>query len=394
MGKGVLVLLAGVCLAASAEAVWYVNGDSSGPQDGKSWDTAFRTIQRAIDAAHGGDIWVAKGVYDEPRFSMLHSPPVNTGSLVLDGSLYGGFAGTETSRNQRNWRTRVTTIDGSRSRGGSRAYHVVVCPGFAILDGFTITGGLAQGAIDGDSGGPDAPDMPWTCGAGLYSESPYLVVKNCTFRNNEAHGRYTWSADWRKYVCELPMGRGGALYALNGAVMIQDCSFIYNKANDRGGAIYHAGGDLSLRDCVFTQNTAEGYLRDEYGFGESGRGGAVCALTATADFRACQFTRNTAGRRGGGLYAFEAEVTVGDCDFLLNQAHGDYEGDEGEAEPIGAGGGAYCSYGSVEVVRSVFDRNSTNYAGGGLALWLDLSAQGVGGPVVAGAVGDVPRGES
>ena len=95
--------------------MWHVDLDNeSGPEDGLTWPTAFATIQPAIDAAHdagGGEVWVAEGTYSNERTSVVEfeglglvSPSVDTGSLrTRDGvDMYGGFAGTEMTRNDRD----------------------------------------------------------------------------------------------------------------------------------------------------------------------------------------------------------------------------------------------------------------------------------------------------
>jgi hypothetical protein len=120
-----LIYLAMLFVFQSASAaVWYVDKDNtSGTEDGTSWATAYPTIQPAIDAASadgGGEVWVAEGAYDETRVSPFHEPVVDTGSLVLKSGvdLYGGFIGlgaegNETAREERDWESNLTTIDGS-----------------------------------------------------------------------------------------------------------------------------------------------------------------------------------------------------------------------------------------------------------------------------------------
>ncbi|MDI6827511.1 MAG: hypothetical protein QME62_03395 [Armatimonadota bacterium] len=93
----VMILTASACLSA----VIYVKPDGNDANDGLSWNTAKKTIGAGLDTALSGDeVWVAKGTYVERI------------TLKVGVGLYGGFEGTETSRDQRNWRTNVTIIDG------------------------------------------------------------------------------------------------------------------------------------------------------------------------------------------------------------------------------------------------------------------------------------------
>jgi len=171
LGLGVAV---GFSLMSSA-SVWYVDKDnSSGDEDGRSWGTAFSTIQPAIDAAFedgGGEVWVAEGVYDEERQSIMDidlRPDsenwVDTGSIVMAAGvhLYGGFIGSEMERSDRDWELRQSVLEGSTSCAGGPAIHVVAGADDATLDGFTVSGGNAKifGGATGGGGG---------VGGGLYS---------------------------------------------------------------------------------------------------------------------------------------------------------------------------------------------------------------------------------
>ena len=108
--------------------------------DGSSWALAKKTVQSGIDAVsvNGGEAWVAAGTYNE-RITLKNY-----------AYLYGGFAGTESQKDQRNWKANVTALDGQR--GGS----VVTCKGGYLLsgvDGFTIRNGKASNGGGIDCGG-------------------------------------------------------------------------------------------------------------------------------------------------------------------------------------------------------------------------------------------------
>ncbi|MEA3361199.1 MAG: hypothetical protein U9R17_17580 [Thermodesulfobacteriota bacterium] len=129
--------------AASAEN-WYVNGDIGTSGNGTTWSEAFPTIQDAVDAASEDDeIWVKKGTY-------LLSAQINVDKTV---GIYGGFAGDEIQRSQRDWANNVTTIDGQDS-----VYHCFYITANATIDGLTITRGNANGSSpDYRGGGPILP---------------------------------------------------------------------------------------------------------------------------------------------------------------------------------------------------------------------------------------------
>ena len=191
----------------SSGAVYYVDPTGNNTT-GKSWVNAFWSLQDAIDAANadaggnGGEVWVAGGpenapiIYDETRATLwggsVGDPGRQAGSLIMKSNvgLYGGFEGyrggagrQETSRLQRNRAKNVCVIDGSTSRAGSPAYHVVVfgtrlaATVNAVLDGFVIQGGHAAGIT--------ADYHTWR-GGGIYNYGSAPTIANCIIRDNRA----------------------------------------------------------------------------------------------------------------------------------------------------------------------------------------------------------------
>ncbi len=118
-------------------SIIYVKHDAPGPEDGTSWAKAYRTIQKAIDAAaerDGAWIWVAQGVYQEAL-------NLKTGAILM-----GGFQGSEIDVSDRNPALYRTILLGD---GKDR---VLFMQHKTMVDGFTITGGgggddLAGGGI-------------------------------------------------------------------------------------------------------------------------------------------------------------------------------------------------------------------------------------------------------
>ena len=180
-GWGILLgLLVGCAGAGAAGTVRYVTETGAGARNGTSWGHAFASadLRAAIQGALSGDeVWVAEGTY---------LPGSTSGdSFVLQPgvSVYGGFGGTETSRDQRAPKTNVTVLSGNLgdpATSADNACHVVTAPfgvtGSTVLDGFTIRDGNARGEFFASSG--------W--GGGLYNRSASPRVSRCTFLRNDA----------------------------------------------------------------------------------------------------------------------------------------------------------------------------------------------------------------
>lgn len=131
--RALLALTIVVLMSVTASAaVVYVKWDSPGPTfDGTSWETAYHTIMPYLQAAKPGDeVWVARGRY------------VVRAMLPSGVGLYGGFAGNEVTRDERDSRDNETVLDGNRGRV------VIPQPGATadtVVDGFTITNGDSIG---------------------------------------------------------------------------------------------------------------------------------------------------------------------------------------------------------------------------------------------------------
>jgi len=123
----VLILsLAPAPAAAQATRVLYVT--PGGSSYCKSWATAC-TLQYALSAATAGDeIWVAEGTY-KPTTGTDRTATFRLKSGV---GVYGGFAGTETARGQRDWVAHPTVLSGDIRYVGynnDNSYHVVTGSG-------------------------------------------------------------------------------------------------------------------------------------------------------------------------------------------------------------------------------------------------------------------------
>ena len=162
-----LLALAGLPTLATAQV--FVNHAASGDNDGSSWANAHTDLQAALAEAEAGDeVWVAAGVYKPTDDENDRSA---TFQLIDGVEIYGGFAGTETNREQRDWQANLTVLSGDIDNNdttdangvvvdaddiqGDNSFNVVTgseTDDTAILDGFVITAGLADGEFDNPCG--------------------------------------------------------------------------------------------------------------------------------------------------------------------------------------------------------------------------------------------------
>lgn len=249
-----------------ASRIRYVRTDGNDAADGTSWATAYRTVQHAIDALAAtpgvrGEVWVAAGTY-EPTAYIEGNPLYPASFRMVDGiSVYGGFAGTETSRDERQlkdggmpWEyANVTILQGQNYDSeiewnvtdnkwtvNSASTHVVwfaplLSEGkdefdmVTLLDGVTIRGGQATSS--------QASYYYGDRGAGVY-----MCVN--AYLNNAV------------VTANVASGNGGAVYLNGGRVM---SSLIYNNSSDaRGGGVYVDRAGIIVRSMLANNSAYEG----------------------------------------------------------------------------------------------------------------------------------------
>jgi hypothetical protein len=242
---------------------------------GDSWGNACG-LQYALTtvAAPGDELWVARGVY---------TPTTGTDRSVSfqlrDGiALYGGFAMTETEREQRDWTTNITTLSGDIGASGNNAdnsYHVVNGSGVAqttVLDGFTVTQGQANGSEYGSSFE--------NSGGGMYNNGGSPTVRNTLFSANSA----TY---------------GGGMYnEFGGNPTLTDVTFEANSTSLNGGGMENERSSPTLTNVTFSANSA------------GGLGGGIINFGNSPTLTNVTFNANSAKYGGGEMYSFKSNATL------------------------------------------------------------------------------------
>ncbi len=285
---------------------------AGGPvHDGASWSTAYIALQDALAQTACTEIWVAAGVY---------TPGMNlTDSFIIRDhtEVYGGFDGTEASRAERDPAAHVTILSGDSTMNdvntdGNRIdetaadivpannYHVVWMEGNSdpgitantVLDGLTITGGLAVGAY---------PDH---AGAGLYCHADGAghacspTLRNLTFSGNAV-------ASYGGAVALI--GNLGA----EGSPQLSNVLFAGNSAGYEAGAMYYENSQ-GVGAATFVNVTFEG--------NSAAYGGALGVIENNGDgvgptLTNVTFHGNQATTRGG---AFDNEAIGPNLTTLKN----------------------------------------------------------------------------
>ncbi|MCK4701144.1 MAG: right-handed parallel beta-helix repeat-containing protein, partial [Bacteroidales bacterium] len=269
--KILLVIILALPINGFSQSVIYVKHDAGGGNDGTSWTDAYTSLQSALENAIKDDsIWVAAGTY-YPTVDKNGDPPLpaylrtKTFQLVDSVSLYGGFDGTETNIEERDWKTNETILSGDIGTiddKSDNSYNVTIGADSIVLDGFTITHGNANGPAI-----PNETNM----GGGINNNNvSYVRILNCTFKDNDSDqgggaGNYYCGDSIIFKNCVFladTADSGGGIGNWDTKAFISQCTFLYNAATDPsigfGGAIYNwgSGSTSEITNCTFYKNSA------------------------------------------------------------------------------------------------------------------------------------------
>lgn len=210
---------------AYATGLCYVNDNAGGTNTGTSWANAYTSLQSAI-ADSCAEIWVAAGTY-KPTFGTDQF----ISFIIKNGvSIYGGFSGTETIRDQRNSDINVTTLSGDIGIIGDsvdNSLNVITgnnIDNSTILDGFIISSGNAHLSTHNSGGGG---------GINLINSSPKIT--NVIIRDNYGIN-------------------GGGMYLNNSSPILTNVTFEKNTAYIAGAMYSEINSNPSLNFVVFDTN--------------------------------------------------------------------------------------------------------------------------------------------
>ncbi|MFN0254981.1 choice-of-anchor Q domain-containing protein [Pedobacter ureilyticus] len=266
--------------------VIYVDANVTSSGNGRSWQTALKTLHEALAVADNCNtfttIKVAKGNY-----LSTHGEGSKDQSLIIKRANLKIEGGYDPSTNKRHIKTNPSILSGNFSSiNGSfdKSYHVMMIVGVTaqtdslIVDGFDITAGDANGdgnrtinntvVHDGHGGGIFIKDC---------SNGENLVLRNLTFRNNRA----------KRF--------GGALHIINSSPLIDRCVFSNNRTegiNSTGGGALatETSGSPKVVNSVFVNNATQNV------------GGAIYNSSTTPRIINATFFKNSSVNGANAIY--------------------------------------------------------------------------------------------
>ena len=294
-------------------AIFYVQANAPNTNDGSSWDTATSLQTALANAAVGDEIWLAQGTYS----------PGNTANdtFTVDRAiqLYGGFNGTETERDQRDWETNQSILS------GSDIYNTVVTAqstaAVAAIDGVIIQ----EGNSDDDGGG-------------IYNrDNGRLTLENVIVRDNQA-------ADDGGGI-----RNDGELLIINSSI-VDNTAIGTSETSGGGGLLNTINATVTIVNSTFSGNTAP-------------NGGAI-RNDGTQNITNSTLSGNTALENGGAhsntvdidVSGFVPTVRNVATATILNSTITDNEAQNTSAQPIAVGGGL-SNFGAITVANSIVAGN-------------------------------------
>jgi len=303
--------------AAECKTVFVSQVGGSDTYGGLSWGAAKATVTAGINAAVSGDeVWVAKGLY--------------LGRITLKNGvgLYGGFAGSESVRDQRDSKTNLTVLDGGQA--GSVVTTVSSPASSTRIDGFTIRNGKAN-----------------DCGGGIYCSGSSVTISNNIITSNTATG--------------FNIGYGGGIYCTNSSLAtITNNTITGNTATvGYGGGIYCYSSSNTITNNTITGNTA-------------GTGGGIdCEYSSSPAISNNTITGNNAWNGAGISCEFSSSPAIS-YNIIASNTASDH-----------SGGGILCEYSSSPTIsNNIIASNTSIFEGAGV--YSDSSSPTITNNTIAG----------
>ena len=248
-------------LIPDVNGIIYVSETGAGNGEGSSWKNATKGLATPLYIAQTNpnikEIWVTNGTY-APKYEAGNGTTGRDRAFVLvkNVKLYGGFNGSETSVLERSGEASV--LD------GNGAYHTVISAGdagTALLDGFVITGGNADGTEKITVNGQAVPQGD---GGGIYNVASSLAITNVIISGNNAnwggglynHGSSTATVTNALIVGNTASSDGGGVCNNESSPVFTNVTISKNAAYNGAGMANYNGAEAKINNSIIWGNAA------------------------------------------------------------------------------------------------------------------------------------------
>ncbi|MEL6986489.1 MAG: hypothetical protein AAGK97_01565, partial [Bacteroidota bacterium] len=351
----------------------YVNQNASGNGDGSSWANAYTTLEAGLKDANAMELWIAAGTY----------LPTNSDSgyfhLNRNMHLYGGFAGTESTLEERDIEVNKTILSGDlngddliddlSANREDNSMHVLFVRDAdktmpIIIDGFEIRGGHT-------SNDPNV-DRILRSGGGILSDNP-LAVRNCNFINNFGRSGaallildtiLTAPSEISNCTFEKNLGSTqGVAFVVLDSILVKNSKFINNESS-RGAFYPLFTRSVNIDGSEFTGNrNIDNVDLNPPGLNQNGFGGGIFAIGVQFfNIQNTKFDNNFATYQGGGIYNDQDDfLPLGNSSFKLTNCEFT---NNASSDTAGVGGAVRLWQNiNVEVRNTSFIDNSSRGSG-------------------------------
>ena len=330
---------------AVAQHVIFVDREANGLETGMSWTSAYSDLQDALDEARllaatmPVEVWVAGGTYHPDRGMLDVSLSFELASNV---GIYGGFAGGESQRDDRDWENNETILSGDLlgdddpsividnpccwaeepSQCDDEACVDAVC---SLMPGCDVAFEAASPPICGDICRPTFTDNSYMVITASYTDST-AVLDGFTIVGAEGFNGPTPEA-WSH----------GAMYIVGGDAAIRNCVFHGHRATLSGMGVVAAseGHAVEFVNCHFIgggsmppfDNCDTGMLRisnmvdvtfDNCDFQDMDGHSILSRTSGSITLRNCRFTGHRGTYSRSAISAADGLLVMKDCLFDQN----------------------------------------------------------------------------
>jgi hypothetical protein len=294
-----LIFLTLLIFGCAHATVYYVSPAGSGT-DGLSWATAYTSPAAALAGSPvaGDEVWVKQGTY-------VSATTLNWKTGI---NFYGGFVGTETSRNQRSTDASLTILEGNNT---NRVLNAPSMASATTWSGFTIQKGLSSGG-----------------GAGVFMQRN-AILDNCIVQNNK-------DTNWGGAGIYIQGGDVDSIKVINCIIRDNIATSTDTRTDKHGGGGIRIRPDASkavVRNCTIENNIVDGLAGANSGASGGGIYMAAGTLvnsviknnTATNKNASTQDLLYSGKCQGGGIFIMPQAnlntITIKNCTISGNAAN-------------------------------------------------------------------------